>query len=352
MKLKTLYRYLDSLKNAAKKIQIDQQSKWVIFSDLHLGNNTYKDDFKGNSSLFKHVLKYYHEKEFGLILNGDVEELQRFDYHVIRENQKEIFELFQLFLDKDLLLKTFGNHDVDFSYNHEINKEFPAKEAFVLEHEKGELLIFHGHQASEFYFRYNKIIGWLLKYIATPLGFNNYSVAHNSKKKYQIENKVYHYSAYQGLVSIIGHTHRPLFESLSKAERIKINIENLVREFVMAKNEKRLKEIKKTIKSHKKELKKIFRKEKKEDKHHIYHSYLTIPCLFNSGTVIGKRGMTCLEIENNSIKLVHWFDKKISEKYLNKRGYEPEQIGQKDVYKMILNYESLDYVFARIKLLK
>ena len=351
MKLKILYNHLDQLKNSSKVLSINKHSKWVIFSDLHLGNNTSKDDFKRNSTLFKKVLENYNDQNFGLILNGDVEELQRFDYHSIRNSQKDVFELFKLFFKRKALLKTFGNHDIDFSYNDEINREFPAEESFLLKHKKGEILIFHGHQASGYFIRYNKMIGWLLKYIATPLGFNNYSVAHNSRKKYKIENKVYHYSAYKGIVSIIGHTHRPLFESLSKAERLKIMIENLVREYIVEKKESRLKEIRKTIKSHKKELKKLFRKKGNLDMHQVYHSYLTIPCLFNSGTVIGKRGITCLEIENNMIKLMHWFDKKISEKYLNKRGYEPEQIGEEDVFKMVLNQESLDYVFARIKLL-
>ena len=38
-------------------------------------------------------------------------------------------------------------------------------------------------------------------------------------------------------------------------------------------------------------------------------------------------------------------------KYLDKRGYEPEQFGDTDYYRMVLNRENLNYIFSRIKLL-
>ncbi|MEQ9049551.1 MAG: hypothetical protein RLP11_04535 [Marinoscillum sp.] len=67
--------------------------------------------------------------------------------------------------------------------------------------------------------------------------------------------------------------------------------------------------------------------------------------------MIGKRGMTCLEIEDGKIRLVHWFDGNINKKYLQKTGYQPQQIPGTDYYRMVINEESLDYVFTRIKFL-
>ena len=83
----------------------------------------------------------------------------------------------------------------------------------------------------------------------------------------------------------------------------------------------------------------------------FYNTIFHIPCLFNSGCVIGKRGITCLEIEDGQIRLVHWFDKNVSKKYLTKSGYEPEQLGDSDIYRMVINAESLDYIFTRINFL-
>ncbi|MEM6831785.1 MAG: hypothetical protein AAF551_14840, partial [Bacteroidota bacterium] len=76
-----------------------------------------------------------------------------------------------------------------------------------------------------------------------------------------------------------------------------------------------------------------------------------IPCLFNSGTVIGKRGITCLEIEGDKIRLVHWFDKSISKKYLTHSGYEPQRLEGTNFYRMVINEESLQYIFTRINFL-
>jgi len=352
MYLKHIYDQLNQLKSDAKEVPLEKDDKWVIFSDLHMGDRTSKDDFLRNSKLFKHALEYYYKRKFNLFLNGDVEELQRFSYQKIREKWDDLYQILLKFKKKRKLLKTIGNHDIEFTFDEELNSDLPVAESYLFKHKKGNIFLFHGHQASTFYFRYNKLVGWLLKYLANPLGINNYSVAHNSRKQYEIEKRAYHFSIYNGIVSVIGHTHRPLFESLSKAERLKVQIENLCREFSDEDDDTRLKELKKTIKSHKKELKKIFKKKKHmETQTHLYNAILHIPCLFNSGTVIGKRGMTCLEIEKNHIKLVHWFDSNLSDKYLNKRGYDPEKIDESNHYRMILNQESLDYIFARIKLL-
>lgn len=83
----------------------------------------------------------------------------------------------------------------------------------------------------------------------------------------------------------------------------------------------------------------------------VYHTAITVPCLFNSGCVIGKRGITALEIENNRIRLVHWFDQNTSKRYLNNHGYEPEILKDTDYFRMIINEENLSYIFARIHLL-
>lgn len=350
--VKHIYRHLEAIRKNATRVALTNSDKFVVFSDLHMGNGSRKDDFRRNSELFKAALNHYETRQYTLFLNGDIEELQRFSYSEIRKYWNEIFTLFGKFKNRNAFYKTFGNHDLELSFHDKINREFEAREAFVLAHEKGEIFLFHGHQVSPFYFKYNQYLGWILKHLANPLRINNYSVAHNSRKQYRVEKKVYHYSAFKKIVSLIGHTHRPLFESLSKAERLKIQVENLCRKYAAETREKELKEIRKTIKSHKKELNKIFKKRKhQESTSQLYGTALHVPCLFNSGTAIGKRGITCLEIESNHIKLVHWFDEHLSDRYLHKRGYDPAIVNEKGHFRMLLDEESLDYIFARIHLL-
>ena len=349
---KTLYHKLDHIFEESPSVDLKTHDNWVIFSDLHIGDGGTTDDFRRNADLFIAAIKdHYQKKGHALILNGDVEELQRFSVEKITKKWGEVYKLFDQFHQEGKLYKTIGNHDLELPMMKSLPFDYKLHEGLKLNFEDNQLFIFHGHQASKKYQEHNELIGFTLKYFANPLGIKSYSVSHSSKKQYKIEKRVYGYSAFNKVVSIIGHTHRPLFESLHKVERLKFKIEQLCRDFAEAVGE-RSEEIRKSIKSYKKELKKHHRENQDHGyQNYVYNTMFHIPCLFNSGCVVGKRGITCLEIEGDKIKLVHWFDKKISKKYLIHSGYQPEQLGKTDFYRMVINEESLHYVFARINLL-
>jgi predicted phosphodiesterase len=350
--IKHIYLQLDELYDLSEKVPCNEDSKFVVFSDLHMGDGSNKDDFKQNAELFKTTIaEYYYPKGFSMILNGDVEELQRYSLSKIENAWEPVYDILAMFDRSNRLYKLIGNHDITLQLPDRHPPRLKIRDSLTLQSKYGDLHLFHGHQASNTYRKFNKLMGYTLRYIANPLRIKNFSVAHDSRKQYAIERKVYHHASFRKRVAIIGHTHRPLFESLSKAERLKYRIEQLCRKYAKA-PEKKQKPIKKVIKSHKKELKKIFPNKAAVNQHsHIYHSIFHIPCLFNSGCVIGKRGMTCLEIEHGQVALVHWFDKKITNKYLARRGYEPEQFQETDYYRMVLNREYLNYIFTRISLL-
>ncbi|MEM9329254.1 MAG: metallophosphoesterase [Bacteroidota bacterium] len=347
---KVVYKNLDELYDRCPGVKITDKSKWVIFSDLHMGDGSSTDDFKTNATLFIKALKdYYQPKKYSLFLNGDVEELQRFSMDKILRHWGDVFKIFDSFAERDALIKTIGNHDLELSAMETLPYDYEVSEAYKMHVGDDSLFLYHGHQASKKYQRHNQLVGFTLKYFANPLGIRNYSVSHSSLKQYKLERKLYNYSAHRNLVSVIGHTHRPLFESMHKIERLKHKIEQLCREYAEGKN---LLTIPKSIKAYKKELLKHHRENEGHNyKSYVYNTVFHIPCLFNSGTVIGKRGMTCLEIEGNNIRLVHWFDKNISKKYLKNTGYDPEPLGDTDFYRMVINEEALDYIFARIKFL-
>ncbi len=348
---KSLYKNLDKLFASSLKLPLESHDKWVIFSDLHMGDGGSTDDFTDNSSLFIKALDdYYLKKNHTLILNGDTEELQRFRLSKIINQWQKVYDIFDRFHERNKLLKTIGNHDLELSLMKELPFDYQHYDGIRLQYESNDIFIFHGHQASKKYQKHNKLIGFTLKYFANPLGIRSYSVSHSSKKQYKIEKRVYGYSAFNKVVSLIGHTHRPLFESLHKVDRLKFKIEQLCRDYLKAGSKQD--EIKQNIKQQKKELKKYFKEHKDHSyQNYVYNSLFHIPCLFNSGCVVGKRGMTCLEIEGDKIRLVHWFDKKISKKYLNQSNYKPKQLGDTDFYRMVINEESLRYIFTRIKLL-
>ena len=84
----------------------------------------------------------------------------------------------------------------------------------------------------------------------------------------------------------------------------------------------------------------------------LYHEGPLLPCLFNSGSGIGRHGITAIEIAGGRIALVIWFDRRRSLQYAESAGYEPQRLGDSDYYRVVLKEEDLDYIFARIELLR
>ena len=349
MKNKIVKENLHQLLRETPTRRLDKRTKLVIFSDLHMGNGTVRDDFLKNSKLFLYVLKnYYLKRKYGLILNGDVEELQRFSFNRILRKWKEIYKVFKDFKKRSAFYKIIGNHDYELMYHKELNIQLLP--AMKFQFDGNDLFIFHGHQGSRFHERYHYLSTFILRYIANPLGIKNYSPAYSSNKRYKVEKNVYEFSSQNKVVSIIGHTHRPLFESLSKIDSLKFKIEQLCRDYTVA-NKIDKKKMKIAIRRHKEELQHLYKKSTSVDYRSNIYGDLVIPCLFNSGCVIGKRGITAIEIADNKICLVHWFDKRRSKKYLNYYDTKPKSLGKSNYYRICIKQEHLNYVFTRINLL-
>jgi hypothetical protein len=83
----------------------------------------------------------------------------------------------------------------------------------------------------------------------------------------------------------------------------------------------------------------------------LYNEQICIPCLFNSGCAIGKRGVTAIEIEGEKISLVHWFDSTRGEHHLVDQAGAARRLGGTPYYRAVLKEDRLHYIFARIRLL-
>ncbi|HUZ18110.1 MAG TPA: metallophosphoesterase [Spirochaetia bacterium] len=331
---------------------LSERDRYIIFSDLHLGNGGRNDDFKSNSQLFLTLLdRYYWPRGDTLILNGDIEELERFNVEPIVQRWTPLYSILERFANAGRLYKIFGNHDYELSVRPTMIHPFRAMEAMRLSHPDGDMFIFHGHQTGRRREQPNLWVRYILRYLANPLGINNTSASHDSRKRYLTEQRISDFSRKRKLISIIGHTHRPLFESLSKVDVLKYTIENLVRDYVSA-EERTRREIEAAIRDYRQELDAVTRKDLRRGlRETLYASNVVIPVLFNSGCVIGKRGVTGIELSGSTIALVHWFDTKVSRKYLNYHGRPAEELAGTDYYRKVLNEDYLSYVFSRIKLL-
>ena len=355
-------KYLDSLLSNSQILKINPKSKIVIFSDLHIGRRNKKDDFLLNSSLFLYLLEhYYYPRGYTLILNGDVEELQRNSFYKVKKNWPDLYALFDKFNSEDKFYKIIGNHDIDLhNYEHSpdcINNKL--YEAMILDFEGNSIFIFHGHQASMSFILTTKLVKYSLRYIAQPLGIKNITRAYNNTKINKLEQFVYEFSSQRKIISIIGHTHRPLFESLSEVDLLRYKIESLLRSYPENSKEnpvrirKRKTYIEDKIREYKEKIEKIYKENNEYGfQSSLYNQELVIPSIFNSGNAIGLDGITAIEITGNNISLVHYFDH--DHKRVKGYPHDEEKIKQFDntsYCRAVLKKESLSYIFRRIKLL-
>ena len=124
--------------------------------------------------------------------------------------------------------------------------------------------------------------------------------------------------------------------------------------------------IEKVVEGYKSELAHLWEKDRRDGmRSSLYNDQLSVPCLFNSGCAIGKRGVTAIEIAEGQIALVHWFDRRRSDRYLARGNGRPEKSARHssaeatathrlegtEFYRTVLKKDRLSYVFSRIRLL-
>jgi predicted phosphodiesterase len=360
MARKKIHERLNALYENAPTIDISDESNIVIFSDFHIGSGGKMDDFAKNGAFFLHLLDHYYFTNdssdsssntdcFTLILNGDVEELQRFHLDKVLKQWPDIYQRFGRLNEEKRLYKLVGNHDYHLRLKNEQPLDLPLEDALKLRYKENEIFVFHGHQAGRFSKFSNAVSGFVLRFLANPLRIKNYAVAFNNKKKYGIEQRVYQFARHKKVLALIGHTHRPLFESLSKIDSIRFTLERLCRIYPETPTPDRPR-LEKRIKNLKTELERLIEK-RKEYTGSLYASEPLVPCIFNSGCVIASSGITSIEISKGKIRLVYWFDKQKTRKYFDFEEYVPEQLGTGDYYRVILKEEPLDYIFTRVNLL-
>ncbi len=342
---------LDRLLREAAVVPCERDDRFVIFSDLHLGDGGSRDEFLHNTKLFRTVLsEHYLQRRFKLVLNGDIEDLYKFPLRSVLEHCGDLYRLFDAFRRTTALYKIVGNHDADLAARNASFQAASLSGAAAAIHAAGysdparppggisagpvqpDLRIFHAARRS-------------------PLGIHNGSVAYDEARKYRTEKRIYEFAKSHRIMAIIGHTHRPLFESLSRIDYLKFQIENLCRSYPAA--DAAGKEIlEKKIRAYQEDLQYTLAKDRKKgSRSSLYDSGRLVPCVFNSGCATGKRGITALEITGGNIALVFWFDRDETTKYFNFNGYQPESLGDTGFFRVPLKEDSLDYVSTRIKLL-
>lgn len=282
--------------------------KFIIFSDQHKGARDGADDFTLAAPNYLAALEYYDQKDFTLICLGDSEELWENTLGKVKEFNVETFEAEKKFLAKKAFVKVLGNHDLYWGNDPfawwQLRKiygeDVPIYEAVILgttiSDKEFRIFCTHGHQGDA-----QSDGNWFSKFFVARiwapvqgyLRVNPNTPAFNNEKKTLHNEIMYEWSSKQtDAILITGHTHQPVFQSLTEVER-------LYRKLQYAQSQKNDKDIQETEAAI-----------RKNEKHFTSVSidYLTMrPSYFNSGCCCFSDGdITGIEIDEGCIRLIKW----------------------------------------------
>jgi predicted phosphodiesterase len=222
----------------AKKIPLKKEDKFIFFSDLHKGDNSYADDFAQNMAIYNHALKHYFDEDYTYVELGDGIELwENRSFAPIYNTYKNTFDLIKLFHLKKKLYLIWGNHDMEFKdpkmvekilYLLHTPKNIAVKDIhfnlkyyesllFEIEGTNKTILAFHGHQADYMNYVHWKVNRFFVRYFWLYLqkwfGINDpTSPAKNYKNLIRVEKNLNKWILKnKNQMIICGHTHRPRF---------------------------------------------------------------------------------------------------------------------------------------------
>ena len=285
-----------------------ETDRFIIFSDQHKGAKNGADDFMNCEHNYIAALDYYDQKEFFFISLGDNDELWENRWSEVKRNNELSFEKEKKFVERNSFIKIFGNHDIawdtDVNTSLEMEKIYGQKlkvfEGTILKSETGgkgfSIFLTHGHQGdgqSDGNWFSKFFVGHIWAPFQCYLKINPNTPAYNNAKKTLHNRIMYEWSAKQKDTFLVtGHTHQPVFESLTHLER-------LYRSLVRAKNANDINEAEKIEKE-------IKVREPKFTA--VSADYLDMkPTYFNSGCCCFSDGdITGIEIEEGFIRLIKW----------------------------------------------
>lgn len=287
------------------------KDRFIIFSDQHKGAKNGADDFMLCEPAYLGALDHYFQNNYQLIALGDSEELWENTLSKVLKHQQPSFDRYRAFAAEARFHKTIGNHDLDWKNNpltmaqikSIFETDLPIYDGILLqttiEGRTLQVLCTHGHQGDK-----ASDGNWFSKFFVSKiwaplqmlLKINPNTPAYDAQLKTLHNRLMYEWSiAQKDLLLITGHTHQPVFESLTQIER-------LYRQLLLAQaagDEKTARETEAEIQKRKFEYSHV-----SDDYQKMKPSYFnTGCCCFNDGDITG------IEIEDGCLRLVKWIAK-------------------------------------------
>ena len=304
--------YADILEHPGKKgpaISFNHlEGKFIMFSDQHKGGRNGADDFVLAEKNYLAALDYYNQKDFCFITLGDTEELWENLLGKVKDSYPETFEAERKFIERKAFVKLFGNHDLYWSndpfawwqlkkiYREEVKVYEGLLLETVINERPFHIFCTHGHQGDA-----QSDGNWFSKFFVARiwapfqayLRINPNTAAFNNETKTLHNEIMYEWSASRKDVLLItGHTHQPVFLSLTHIERLYKQMQFAIRQ----NDPEKINELQQEIKKREVEFSAVS------------VDYLQMkPSYFNSGCCCFLDGdITGIEIENGFIRLIKW----------------------------------------------
>jgi len=283
------------------------KDRFVILSDQHKGARNPADDFARAEKNYLTALDYYLAQHYNYINLGDSEELWKNGILSVKKYNKATFEKEKLFLQNKAFFKIFGNHDLYWDNDplasimllQIYGERLKVYEGLILQTQISDkplsIYLTHGHQG-DMQSDGNWFSKWFVSNVWGPLQayleINPNTPATNDHVKTQHNQIMYDWSSRQNnLLLITGHTHQPVFRSLTHLERLYIDLEKAGKQG----NGALIKRLQQQINKH------VMKGESK----FTFPGYR--PSYFNSGCCCFDDGdITGIEIADGCMRLIKW----------------------------------------------
>lgn len=282
--------------------------RFIIFSDQHKGAKNGADDFMLCEPAYLAALDFYYQNNYHYITLGDCEELWETPLSKVIKHQQPSFDRYKALIAANRFYKIIGNHDLDWKNDPLtvlqiqtiFEADLPIYDGILLQTtingQSLDIFCTHGHQGDK-----ASDGGWFSKFFVSKiwaplqawLKINPNTPAYDSQLKTLHNQMMYEWSAGQQHVLLItGHTHQPVFESLTHLER-------LYRQLLTAKATANLELVKET----EAEIQK-----RKFEYATVSDDYLSMkPTYFNAGCCCNNDGdITGIEVRDGCLSLVKW----------------------------------------------
>jgi UDP-2,3-diacylglucosamine pyrophosphatase LpxH len=227
-------RYLHRWPDDVSRVLDVDADRLVVLSDMHRGTRDRADDFLPCEESYTKALEHYFESGHTLVLLGDCEELWKSPPEKVTASYPGVYEREGRFHARGRLIRIWGNHDEEWAspvlVEQLLAPAYPAGdlrvgESLLLEVRRGarrlgSIFLVHGHQGTGFSDTLAFLARFTVRFVWKPLQHlsrasrtapsanRRVREKHNQATRRWAENQ-------DDLLLITGHTHRPVFASIS-----------------------------------------------------------------------------------------------------------------------------------------